>query len=156
MYMCGWVFCVLANWTYTWCILLIHTTYEDGIDREFQTVIMCNSDAGESPKRKNTTVTTQQILKSRIKHIFNTYFFPKRSLCLKLYWLFMVKGFCIIEYLYIHSDGSYIIWSHSKATVFWCKFSHFRGRCSSDCGLLDFYNVQCKDFVMIFLMSKVL
>jgi hypothetical protein len=39
-------------------ILLVHMTYEDGTARVFSDIDTQNSDAGESPKRENTTLTT--------------------------------------------------------------------------------------------------
>jgi len=43
--------------------LLVDTTYEDGTDRVFRNFCTQNSDAGELPKRKNTTFTTGGSLK---------------------------------------------------------------------------------------------
>ena len=47
------------------CLFLLHrtwTTYEDGIDRGFRNVGTENSDAGKSPKRKNTALKTRRKL----------------------------------------------------------------------------------------------
>jgi hypothetical protein len=41
--------------------------YEDGTDRAFRNVGIQNSDAGELPRRKHTTFTTGESLKSRGK-----------------------------------------------------------------------------------------
>jgi hypothetical protein len=48
-------------------ILPAYTTYEDGTDSLFRNVGKLNSDAGKSPKRKNTTLRTQG--KFEIKNI---------------------------------------------------------------------------------------
>jgi len=52
-------------------ILPTHTTYEDGTDRVFRNVGIWNSDAGESPKRKNTTFRTRRKFEIKANYLPN-------------------------------------------------------------------------------------